>query len=208
MSLHSDTKGICKKSIAQYEQISRANQLVLRTSHSHHIRWEDLYLKLILIWSFLPTECPLVAEVQYVHSWSTPLRLVSFFVRLPKHSEQEHVDGSPQKCSPDLKQNTNTDTPIRLNSPSLIHSHTSSSGSLSLPMLLEFCPLILIFISCFLQSCLAMTIPDLLNTTSHHRCIFSKFPIPFFSKATFDCTVIIQLHNTLAEQLLCPSFLY
>lgn len=40
-------------------------------------------------------------------------------------------------------------------------------------------------------------------------CILSKFCIPFlFSIATFVCTVIIQLLNALAEQLLCPRFLY
>lgn len=62
----------------------------------------------------LPTECPLVAEVQYVHSRSISLRLVSLFIRIPKHSEQGRVDGSPQERSPDLKQNTNTDAPIWL----------------------------------------------------------------------------------------------
>lgn len=36
----------------------------------------------------LPTEYPLVAAVQYVHSWSTSLRLFSFFIRLPENSRK------------------------------------------------------------------------------------------------------------------------
>lgn len=49
-----------------------------------------------------------------------------------------------------------------------------------------------------------MSIWAFLHTTS--LCILCKFYIPFlFSIATFVCTVIIQLHNALAEQLLCPN---
>lgn len=145
-----------------------------------------------MLWSFmletdsglvLPTECPLVAEVQYVHSQSTSLRLVSFFIRLPMYTEQGRAHGSPQKHSPDLKKNTNTDTHMPVKSPSFIYSHTSwRSGSLSLPML-SFCPLIVTFMSCFLQSCLTMTILNFSHTTSHYLYILFKFLIPFFLKS-------------------------
>lgn len=168
-----------------------------------------------MLWSFmletdsglvLPTECPLVAEVQYVHSQSTSLKLVSFFIRLPKYSEQGCAHGSPQKHSPDLKKNTNADTHIWL----LDHlpSYTATVEAYPSQFFFNFVPWLLLSCPVFFRVVWLWpfwTFHIQLPITS---VCFLSFLSPFFSKARFDCTFIIQLHNTSAEQLLCPSFLY